>query len=262
MSSDKFKQHFDHFDTLVADWLKGKEELADIDYLPEPWWGWCDDGTPLHAVVVNFNPGKPGDKQLRDSVGDILKDNGGFRGALQSGKLRERLRPTENWHKNNRQKRILNALSGQSCEDATETATVLSLELYPHHTTTVEENKIKEYLGEIASDQENNLLYLLRFAANASRQIEPYCGQSLNGMVILRMTYERFQRLTKELIQPHAVGNEWKSDDGSSKMQIFKLSEVPGITFACIWGPRSRNYFPPKLAEAIQKVMDTHHKNQ
>lgn len=230
--------HYEFWDKYVSDWLN-KE--IDTPYLPEPWWGWCDEDQPLYAVVVSYNPGKGGKLQSPDCIRCALKGKS-YRDSMGC-KLAEHLSDTQEWHTEKRWRPVLKAI-GASENTLGEIKSVLSLELYPFHS---ESFKISEFEKFLKNDCKDWLNHLIGAAAEAARKVTkaPGADIDLRNKVIMRISGSVWERI----LNKNGVG--FKSTElhisGQDKVRCFEIDKYKGVKFVCIWG-RYRNNFPGTTA--------------
>ncbi len=208
------------------------------DYVPEPWWGNHDINTPLHSVVINFNPGQGGDIQLHSAIPykcSYAKD------IVDSGYLPK----TGQWHENRRALPVLNALKNIGILPPSYKPSVnnhLSVELIPWHTENAGARcGFTKYLKEnILSVYE----YSICFAANESKRI---ANPKLSNVVILKLSGTKTKKLL-ELLDGIGYASVIKSQQtapsGQSHCLEFSIKRLPGVRFCSIWGSKSRNNFP------------------
>ena len=219
-----------------------KKDLTSL-YIPEPWWG--NDGTkPLHSVVINFNPGEGGPCQERG----VIPYNGSYANDIVNNP--NVLPCTRKWHANKRAKPILDALYnlgyikvGYGLENH------LSIELLPWHTANAQDKAYTQY-----QQMNINMVFekVICFAANESRRI---ANKKLKNVVIMRMNGGRAKSVFEEM-RKRIPNFQYKSQTlhvtpcGNGKYMEFQIHShgLNDIRFICIWGPRSRNNFPPKSA--------------
>lgn len=232
-----------------------KKDLSS-DYVPEPWWG-NDGSQPLHCVVVNFNPGKGGEDQMRDIIPyklsyahDIVNNYNFFHS-------------TRCWHWSKRAKPILSILKErENIKDSLGLQHYLSVELIPWHTEKVNPG----YWKYLKNNIEQVYYHTICFAAYEARRI---ANKTLNSVVILKLSGACTQRLVKELKRNNidAYIKESKNDDNGTNytkskkgayLQFF-IKEWSDIKFFSIWGPHSHNEFPPDkdLNEIINVIINS-----
>lgn len=246
---------FKHYDSLVADWLD-ECDFLEQPYLPEPWWGWAPgNGHPLHAVVINLNPGKGGMLQRRKCIRCACGERMGYREAMADGTLFSHLRESTAWHKCKREKPLFAAL-GFKEDSETFPVNTLCIEAYPHHSDTFDEKIAQEYLGK---DGGANFWRMMQFAAEASAL------SFLKNVVIIRICFERWLRITKsfnncfETSSACTVAPDNKKISG--RATVFRLkpefitpdcTSLENTEFVCVSG--TRNNFPASLGELLSQI--------
>ena len=247
---------YNAWESCIADWYAGRPMgtwtdpntiplLNNIalgtkssDYIPEPWWGNHDMDIPLHSVVINFNPGRGEDIQLRNNVpykGSYAKD------IVDSGWLPK----TAKWHKNRRALPILNALKRIGVLPTTYIPSLdnhLSVELIPWHT---ENTSATCGFGQYLKDNILNVYeYAICFAAHESKRIS---NDKLKNKVILKLSGSTTAMILNLLngIGYRSVVYPQQTVPGTrSHCLEFTINSLPGIRFFSIWGSTSRNDFP------------------
>ena len=251
--------YYQNWESFIANWFAGNslgpwtdprtapQLLNDIansvnsfEYIPEPWWGNHDFGIPLHSVVINFNPGKAGNLQLRSNVPyktsyatDIVDSN--------------YLPQTKQWHQNRRALPILNALKNIGALPPNFAPSIehhLSIELIPWHTENI--GAKCGFFPYLKQNIKNVYEHSICFAANESRRI---ANKKLKNVVILKLSKTNTQKLIKLL---NGIGcvcsiKQQQTINGNSHCLEFSINSLPGIRFCSIWGSISRNYFPKDL---------------
>ena len=219
-----------------------KKDLTSL-YIPEPWWG--NDGTkPLHSVVINFNPGEGGPCQER---GVIPYKTSYANDIVNNINV---LCKTREWHKNRRAMPVLNTLKNLECITGSfGLENHLSIELLPWHTANAQDKAYTQY-----QQMNINMVFekVICFAANESRRI---ANKKLKNVVIMRMNGGRAKSVFEEM-RKRIPNFQYKSQTlhitpcGNGKYMEFQIHShgLNDIRFICIWGPRSRNNFPPKSA--------------
>lgn len=204
-------------------------------YVPEPWWG-NDKSTPLHSVVINFNPGAGAAAQTIDSI--KAQNFPSYIDLVNSRYLSQ----TANWHFERRAKPILTALnrSGYISKDDISLKSHLSIELIPWHTQSADKTYLK-YCRQ-------NLNYIfdcsIRFAADQSRRI---ANTKLKNTVIIKVSANRMTALLKDfksIKQDSSTLDPCTAPSQNGHYMIFCFNSIPDIKFICIWGKCSRNNFP------------------
>ena len=205
------------------------------DYIPEPWWGNHDIDIPLHSVVINFNPGRGEDIQLRNAIpyhGDYGRD------IVGSGYLHK----TAKWHENRRALPILNALKRIGVYEDYTLDNHLSVELIPWHT---ENTSATCGFGQYLQANILNVYeYAICFAAHESKRIK---NDKLKNKVILKLSGS-----TTVMILDLLKGKGYRSvvypqqtvPGTRSHCLEFTIDRLPGIRFFSIWGSDARNNFP------------------
>lgn len=203
------------------------------DYLPEPWWG-NGDTTPLHSVVINFNPGEAGPCQKRGciKVSSYLKDVVGNPSVLTKARK---------WHESRRAMRVLNTLFRLKCiSKPYGLENHLSVELIPWHTHEVNSDYYTYLSPNIQAVYDNSIC----FAANEANRI---ANKILQSVVIVRMNDYNTKNLLYELcrigIKSTIKRPTTATKSGKAKYMEFQLTTLPKTRFICIWG-RYRNDFP------------------
>ena len=206
------------------------------DYIPEPWWG-NDGSSPLHSVVVNFNPGEGGSCQKRGSIKgySYSKDVVGNQGILQE---------TRKWHKSKRAMRVLNTLCRLNyIAKPYGLENHLSVELIPWHTKGLS----SEYFTYLSQNIQRVYDHSICFAAHEASRI---VNDKLHSVVIVRINDINARNLLFELSQiniksiikiPTTI-----TTSGNAKYMEFQLTTLPDTRFICIWG-KYRNDFPPNI---------------
>ncbi len=251
MDCSALAPYFKHYDTLVSDWLSGKAS----HYMPEPWWGWSCNGKPLHAVVINLNPGEGGELQSRRCISSAFGSDFHYRETMANGTLAAHLPDTTRWHRNKRELPILKAMSVVEGKYRDKTVTLsentLCIEAYPFHSKTFKDSQAKEYWLE---NPDANFWKFISFAAVASRLVDG----ALNSIVLIRISWSRWVKLTKEL-RPHIEIKREIPDSGQSadrkrgravEFSFTDRHEVfQGVRFMCVWSGGGRNNFPSDLKD-------------
>ena len=247
---------YNTWESCIADWYAGRSMgtwtdpntiplLNNIalgtnscDYIPEPWWGNHDMDIPLHSVVINFNPGRGKDIQLRNNVpykGSYATD------IVDSGCLSK----TAKWHENKRALPILNALKRIRVLPTNYIPSLdnhLSVELIPWHT---ENTSAKCGFGQYLKDNILNVYeYAICFAAHESKRI---ANEKLRNVVILRLSETNTKNLLKLLGgigYSSIVSHKRTVPETKSHCFEFTINRLPGVRFFSIWGSNARNNFP------------------
>ena len=209
------------------------------NYIPEPWWGNHNIDIPLHSVVINFNPGRGEDIQLRNTVpykGSYATD------IVDSGCLPK----TAKWHENRRALPILNALKRIGRVLPTDYIPSLdnhlSVELIPWHT---ENTSATCGFGQYLQANILNVYeYAICFAAHESKRIK---NDKLKNKVILKLSGSTTAMILDLLngIGYRSVVYPQQTVPGTrSHCLEFTIDRLPGIRFFSIWGSDARNNFP------------------
>ena len=258
MDCSTLAPYFKHYDSLVSDWLSGDASLRE-DYMPEPWWGWSCNGKPLHAVVINLNPGEGGELQSRGCISCTFGPDFHYRKSMAAGSLAAHLPDTARWHRNKRELPILKALSVVDGKHRDKTVTLsentLCIEAYPFHSKTFNDSQAKEYWLE---NPETNFWKFISFAAVASKLVDGV----LNGIVLVRISWTRWAKLIKDL-RPHieikreipALGQSADRKRGRAVEFLFtdKHEALQGVKFMCVWSGGGRNNFPADLKDIFRQ---------
>lgn len=219
------------------------------DYVPEPWWG-NDGGTPLHSVVMNYNPGKGASVQRLPTILSL--------GPLTYAQLVKggHLPLTGNWHFKRRALPILQYLqtNGLIRSNAVGIESHLSVELIPWHTESAD--KRHGYQQYVSQNLQQIFENCFIFAANESKRI---VNNKLRSTVIIR---KNFSSVVNEYLAPfqnHRITGyriiTSTTSIGSGKYSVFELTKIKGVRFVCIWGPHSRNNFPPQ--KDLNSILDS-----
>jgi hypothetical protein len=225
--------------------LYGNPSILSSCYLPEPWWGNAGT-TPLHSVVINFNPGRGYCKQM---LGKVPYMTSYAKDLVNTGALPI----NDNWHLNKRALPLLSALAKLGYKKTPHCLNEhLSVELIPWRTPTVNTN-YKNYLKCNIKEIYNNSIC---FAANESKRI---VNKKLNSVVILRFNLDTTKYLLNKLKtigQSSCILSTGYSSSGKGAYAEFSLASIPDVRFISVWGPRSRNNFPPQndLDEIVKKI--------
>lgn len=286
---DKFYEAWRHNDMNTIKclgWTDANKDGVSACYLPEPWWG--NSGgvdQPLESVVINFNPGSGGTDQERSK----FQCKSSYRGFVRDQVLRYIMNlknmpilKTNNWHNSKRAVCINDAL-GQYVDVSTFTLkNHLSIELVPWHTTSS-----TEIVRYCTKNRQAIFEHSIKFAAKAATHIQ---NPILSGVVLLRMSSSFFKQIMggigglNYLVEEHAIYNNVSSsssktppnsDDSNLVVKsikeldhnliekvkayycLFEFSSIPGVKFACIWGPKTRNSFPKSdyMKEIIKQII-------
>lgn len=248
--------NYNTWESCIADWYAGSpmgtwtdpntipllNNIAlgsnSCDYIPEPWWGNHDMNIPLHSVVINFNPGRGKDIQLRNTVpykGSYAKD------IVDSSWLPK----TAKWHENRRALPILNALKRIGVLPTNYIPSLdnhLSVELIPWHTENIQ--RASGFHDYLKANILNVYEYAICFAAHESKRI---ANEKLRNVVILRLSETNTNKLLKLLdgIGFSSIASPKRTVPGTKSHCLeFTINRLPGIRFFSIWGSDARNNFP------------------
>lgn len=250
-------EYLNHFPlapyNLLLDWtnpnllpLYGTPNRGDlsIQYLPEPWWG-NNGNYPLESVVLNYNPAGLSDNYYQNNAQQHFTNSRALFGFHNYSDfvnnevlVRSRRFPgKDTFHYSNRANRVFDSLTrngiplaGNNLENH------LSIELAPWYTPN--SNLILPYIMLNAVSVYNNCIM---FAANESRRI---INPILRNKVIIRASRDSILGLLPSF-GPHRIIYDQTTASGNGRWYKFILNRIPNIEFICIWGPRSRNDFPP-----------------
>ena len=226
-----------------------------LQYLPEPWWG--NNGShPLESVVLNYNPaglstnyyGNNAQQHFTNSralfgfpiYSDFINNEVLVRSRRFPGK--------DTFHYSNRAKRVFDSLTRNNITLAgSNLENHLSIELAPWYTPN--SNLILPYIGLNTLSVYNNCIM---FAANESRRIQ---NPILKNKVIIRASRDSILRLLPHF-GLHIIIYDQTTTLGNGRWFKFSLNAIPNIEFICIWGPKSRNDFPPNgdLDEILNRL--------
>jgi len=226
--------------------LFGTLSMNDLSYqyLPEPWWG--NNGIhALESVVINFNPAGLN----RDYCGVHSQQHHNHSNTLfgfpdYSGFIDHEVLSASNrfpgkhiFHYSNRAKRIFDSLgrigvnlAGNNLENH------LSIELAPWYTP-----QSKLIMPYILDNIQCVYHHCIAFAANESTRI---INPKLNRKVIIRTSKNTILKLLRYLGN-YVIISERTTKSGKGMCFQFSLNTIPQIEFISIWGPESRNDFPP-----------------
>lgn len=208
------------------------------DYIPEPWWGNHDVETPLHSVVINFNPGQGEDIQHHNI---IPYKNSYATDIVDSGCLPK----TAKWHESRRGLPVLNALKRIGILEPNYIPSLdnhLSVELIPWHTENI--GKASGFLDYLKANILNVYEYSICYAAHESRRI---ANVKLRNVVILKLSETNTIMLLELLkgIGYNSIVSPKQTVPGSKSHCLeFTINRLPGIRFISIWGSDARNNFP------------------
>lgn len=291
---DKFYEAWRHNDMNAIKclgWTDANKDGVSACYLPEPWWG--NSGgvdQPLESVVINFNPGPGGPDQERHK----FQCKRSYQGFVRDQVLRfvmnlstQSILKTSKWHYTKRTECIKKMLSQYVDVSTFTLKNHLSIELIPWHTTSS-----TEIVGYCAKNRKAIFDYCIKFAAAASIKIQ---NPILSGVVLLRMSSSFFKQIMggigglNYLLEEHAIysnvnsqsckntpnpSNSLNNDSQNLVVKsikeldhklikkveayycLFEFSSIPGVKFACIWGPKTRNNFPGSdcMKEIIKQI--------
>ena len=244
---------YSFWNSFIHNWTNGKKDLEkwsnpdsiplfndsnkkdlSSDYIPEPWWG-NDGTTPIHSVVINFNPGLGNDIQKRGIIpfkSDYAKD------IVNSGVLPK----TASWHWKKRGLPVLSSLNSLGVIQKSQIipSAHLSIELIPWHT----KNVTKAYKQYVLSNGAAIFDTVLLFAAEQSKRIPE---EKLRNTVLLKMNESSVKVLLESLVRAgysyHILPTK-NCPLGDGHCLIFTIDQLPEIRFCSIWGSKSRNSFP------------------
>jgi hypothetical protein len=215
-----------------------------LQYLPEPWWG-NNGNYPLESVVLNYNPAGLSDNYYGNNAQQHFTNSRALFGFHHYSDfinnevlVRSRRFPgKDTFHYSNRANRVFDSLTrngiplvGNNLENH------LSIELAPWYTPN--SNLILPYIMLNAVSVYNNCIM---FAANESRRI---INPILRNKVIIRASRDSILGLLPSF-GPHRIIYDQTTVSGNGRWYKFILNAIPNIEFICIWGPKSRNDFPP-----------------
>ena len=229
-------QYYDYWDAFVRDNFTANE-LCDscrrlqINLLPEPWWGWNNTkDTPINSVVINYNPGLGDCVQCGYVLHRRYGRNFSYREIMPDFRLHHP--QGEQWHKN-RASAIKNLIVGH---DRTNTFSHLSIELYPFHSESVENDDIEKYLKDNSDDVIKNVF---EFAACAASHIE--CDLLCN-IVFVRISPVRFCRYLDKLNLKYEQLLETKHFACFKILNFTDEDLLKNVNFITATG--ARNHFP------------------
>lgn len=215
-----------------------------LQYLPEPWWG-NNGNYPLESVVLNYNPAGLSTDYCRNNAQQHITNSRALFGfqiysdfVNNEVLTRSRRFPgKDTFHYSNRARRVFDSLirnnivlAGNNLENH------LSIELAPWYAP--KSNLILPYIGLNTLSIYNNCIM---FAANESRRIQ---NPILRNKVIIRASRDSILRLLPYFGQ-YIIIYDQTTTLGNGRWFKFSLNAIPNIEFICIWGPKSRNDFPP-----------------
>lgn len=215
--------------------LYGNRKTLSSTYIPEPWWG-NDGSSPLHSVVINLNPGRGYQLLMKSNVPYVKSYS---KDIVKSGKLPV----NDKWQMRYRAKPILDALLSLGVYSGNPSLSEhLSVELLPWHTPNVGSS----YDNYLKANIKSVFFNTICFAADQSRKI---ANKKLNSVVILRMSGNRTNRLLALLNKigiTSSIKRNGMTPTGKGRFIEFEFQRIEGVRFVSIWGPRSRNNFPPQ----------------
>lgn len=282
---DEFYKAWRHNDMMQINhlgWSDANNDGVPTLYLPEPWWGYSGGvDQPLESVVINFNPGSGGADQERSK----FQCKSSYRSFVRDHVLRYIMNPktmpilkTSNWHYTKRAERIYEILSQYIDISTFSLKNHLSIELVPWHTTSS-----TEIVRYCTKNRQAIFEHSIKFAAKAATHIQ---NPILSGVVLLRMSSSFFKQIMggigglNYLVEEHAIYKDVSSsssktppnsDDSNLVVKsikefdhklfekveayycLFEFSSIPGVIFACIWGPKTRNNFPN--SDCMKKII-------
>jgi len=239
--------------TLIAGWTNpnqspifGTLSMRDLSlqYLPEPWWG-NNRTHDLESVVINYNPAGLDRNYWGVQANQHYNHSRTLFGFMDYSSFinnevltaSNRFPGKNTFHYSNRAKRIFDSLSrigvplaGRRLENH------LSIELAPWYTP--KSNLIFPYLR---INIDNIYANCILFAANESTRI---VNPVLKNKVIIRASKNSVLNLLPHLGHYVIIYDE-TTPSGNGRYFKFRLNTIPNIEFVCIWGPNSRNDFPP-----------------
>jgi hypothetical protein len=226
--------------------INGTLSLNDLtlQYLPEPWWG-NNGNHALESVVINYNPAGLNEAYWGVNANQHYNHSRGLYGfADYSSFIDNEVLTVSNrfpgkytFHFSNRAKRIFDSLNRNGVtltENKLENH--LSIELAPWYTP--QSNLIFPY---IIANIQNVYANCILFAANESTRI---INPALNRKVIIRASRDSLLNLIP-YFGTHVIIYDKTTPSGNGRWFKFSLNAIPNIEFICIWGPKSRNDFPP-----------------
>lgn len=255
--------YYSYWESFVEEWIKGEkaimgwtnpdeiplygsENIFSSEYIPEPWWG--NDGNHiLNSVVMNFNPGKGYDAQLKDQIP--------YKGSYANDIVNSGILPiNDRWQWIHRAYPVLASLqrlgfkTGYPC-----LREHLSVELIPWRTPIVDKDYDHYLQLNIKEVFDNSIC----FAAQESHRIE---NDKLRDVVLLRMREAPTTYLLNQLKEAgqdsSIIRKKQKTSSGNGAFLEFSLKSLPNVRFISVWGSKSRNNFPPPtdMDEIIQSI--------
>lgn len=259
MDCSALAPYFRHYDSLVSRWL-AEDDSSCEGFLPEPWWGWSGNATPLYAVIINLNPGEGGPGQQRRCVRCTFGPEFHYRESMADGSLAAHLPATARWHRSKRELPVLRALGlveerhGDAAEHVS--ANTLCIEAYPRHTDGFDEALVKKYWLD---NPETHFWKFIHFAAAAAKLADG----ALNGVVLVRISWARLTRLTedfKDFIEIKRMipsPEECSGKRGGRAVEFYfrnKSGFLDGVRFICVWSGGGRNNLPANLRDIFKDL--------
>jgi len=221
----------------------GTSGILSNEFLPEPYWG-NNGSSPLEAVVINFNPASAINLQHHSKIVRTLSSLGGYSSLIKNECTTHpgSLPLTNNWHYNRRAKPLFDTLGSLGFSlKGIGLCNYLGIELAPWHTSNY--SIIKNYVISNINAVFNNSI---AFAANESLRIS---NTKLKNKVVIKSNDINILSLLKHIssagLSAYSPLKSGTSPSGNGKYFSFTLSSFPNVKFVCIWGPTSRNNFPP-----------------
>lgn len=174
---------------------------------------------------------------------------------MANGTLAVHLPDTARWHRNKRELPILKALGLVDARHRDKTVTLpentLCIEAYPFHSKTFNDSQAKEYWLE---NPETNFWKFISFAAVASKLVDG----ALNGIVLVRISWSRWEKLTEDLRPDMEIKREIPATDRNRGRAVEfsfkdKHEALQGVRFVCVWSGGGRNNFPSDLKDIFQQ---------
>lgn len=217
-----------------------------LQYLPEPWWG-NNGNHPLECVVLNYNPAGLNYNYHGNNAAQHFNNSRALFGFqsysdfINCEVLNRSLRfPGKyTFHYSNRARRVFDSLTRNSIALAgNNLENHLSIELAPWYTPN--SNLILPYVRfNTASIYKNCIM----FAANESMRIHNHI---LRNKVIIRTSKDSILKLLPSF-GLYSIIYDRTTKSGDGRWFKFSLHAILNVEFICIWGPKSRNDFPPNL---------------
>lgn len=218
---------------------------------PEPWWGYSDCAEALQSVVVNLNPGKGGNDQLRDQFSRYNS----YRCFISDRVLNYLTEPaitknwlwaTSNWHYKNRAKCLFDIIPDIPWNEKF-LNNHLSIELIPWHSP----NFNKDVVVYAKKNLSSIIKYSIAFAVEASKIIK---NEVLQNVVIFRCSLNRLKSIFDDSSDYQIIeGYDKQSCFENARCVIFNIKDqknniilFPKVKLVAIWQPRqtSMNNFP------------------